>query len=813
MNALFLVAFSLLADVSVTGRVLDENSAPVASARINVRAANGTWQAQTDPAGAFTLALPGPGDYLFSVEREGYYRLTDHSVHIAGPQELALTINSVREVFQSVDVHGQPSPVDITQTHNQESLTGTEVNDIPYATPHSLKDSMHLLPGVVEDAGGGLHFDGSSENQVLYTLNEFNVSDPISGHYSALLAVEGIRSLDYSSGRYSPQFGNGSAGVLAISTENGTDKMHSTATNFIPGLDFNQGVQLGNWYPAVGVSGPIVRGRAWFSDTLESTYSTSVISGLPAGENTRHGWAGSNLLHTQVNLNPSNILLADFLVNVDNEGRVGLGPLDPVSTTTSAHSRVFFGSIKDQAYFGHGTLVEFGYGHYDTSLKQTPQGDSLYVFSPEGRSGNSFLNSTQSAARDQGLIHAHLPQFSFAGTHNFEAGFDADFLHYDADFRRTGYEVVGLDGQLLSETLFQGVGLIHASDTQLAAYLLDTWRISRRLQITAGFREDWDQLVSNPARSPRVGLSWAPFADGNTRVSAGYALTHDAVTMDLLGRQNDQTALTIPYNSGIPGSPFEYAATNFGAPTGPLALPRAANVTLGVDHRFHERFDIGAKYLRRRARDGFVFFDPLNLNAIPSELPVLGAEPPGSYQLASLRRDDYDSVQFSVRQHLRGQYEWALTYTRSRALSNALLDYNTSESFQILPSLVPMPWDAPNRLLGYAYLPLPRKNWAVAILADARSGFPFSIEDQTGLISGPVDGHRYPFNFDLNVALERTMTIHGYRFALRGGINNLTGQTNPTAVNNTIGSPQFLQFLGNEGRHFVVRIRFFGRAI
>jgi hypothetical protein len=154
-----------------------------------------------------------------------------------------------------------------------------------------------------------------------------------------------------------------------------------------------------------------------------------------------------------------------------------------------------------------------------------------------------------------------------------------------------------------------------------------------------------------------------------------------------------------------------------------------------------------------------------------------------------------------------------LSYTRSRAVSNAVLDYNTTQPLQVLPSLVPMPWDVPNRWLGYAYLPLPRKNWAVAILADARSGFPFSIEDQTGLISGPVDSHRYPFHFDLNVALERTITLHGYRFALRGGINNVTGQANPTAVENTIGASQFLQFMGDEGRHFVVRIRFFGRAM
>ena len=47
---------------------------------------------------------------------------------------------------------------------------------------------------------------------------------------------------------------------------------------------------------------------------------------------------------------------------------------------------------------------------------------------------------------------------------------------------------------------------------------------------------------------------------------------------------------------------------------------------------------------------------------------------------------------------------------------------------------------------------------------------------------------------------------------MRGGMDNATGRANPTAVNNETGAPQFLQCLGDEGRHFVVRIRFFGRA-
>lgn len=108
----------------------------------------------------------------------------------------------------------------------------------------------------------------------------------------------------------------------------------------------------------MGISGPIVCGRAWFSDTFDSEYTQALVTGLPSGQNTRSGWAGSNLLRAQVNLTPSNILFADFLFNIENDGRVGLGPLNPVSTTSTFRTRDYFGSIKDQIYLGRGALLE-----------------------------------------------------------------------------------------------------------------------------------------------------------------------------------------------------------------------------------------------------------------------------------------------------------------------------------------------------------------------------------------------------------------------------------------------------------------------
>ena len=808
------IASGRLAHASeLTGYVKDENDVPVAKAIVTVRvappAAGGPWQVETDPAGAFAVTLPGPGDYVIDVAREGYYELKDRPVPLDTALEVTLLINAVREVFQSVDVNEQPSPVDITQTQNQERLTGTEINDIVYPNSHSLRNSTKLIPGVVEDATGAMHFNGSSENQVQYVLNGFNIANPITGEFQTTLAVEGIRSMDYSSARYSPEYGKGSAGVLAISTENGGDTFHYTATDFIPGLQSQQGVRLGNWYPRVGVSGPIVKGRAWFSDTFDSEYNTQFVTSLPSGQNTRSGWAGNNLLHAQVNITPRNILFADFLVNVDNEGRVGLGPLDPVSTTRNVHTREYFGGLKEQMYLSDRSMIEFGYAHSEFALSQTPQGQALYVFGPEGRSGNYFVQSTQGATRDEGRIHGYAPQFHFAGSHQIEAGTDADFLHDNGDFQRTGYQLIGLAGQLLSQTTFTGPGLFAVHDTEAAAWVRDTWRITKRVQIDAGLRGDWDQLVDDMRWSPRLGFSWAPFASGHTRVAGGYAVTHDAVPLEPFGQAYDQIGLTTPFADAVPTGPP--ALTQF-VPGSHLKLPHAANWSLSVDQQISARLSASITFLRRRGTGEFSFLNTLAPEAAPSILPLPNGSTPGIYELANLRRDDFDSAQFTVRQTLSGQFEWMASYTRSRTQTNAVLDPNTLVPLQVLPTLVPMPWDSPNRLLGWAYAPLPWKNWAIAALVDARSGFPFSIQDQYGTISGAVNSYRYPFNFDLNLAIERMITLRGYRFALRGGVDNLTNQNNPTAVYNMIGSPQYLQFLGYEGRHFVARIRFFGRA-
>ena len=332
-----------------------------------------------------------------------------------GPQETTLVVNSVREVFQAIDVGGEPSPVDLAGMQKEERLSGTDVNAVPYPASHSLQNATRLMPGAVQDVTGSTHFDGAAENQVLYLLNGFNITDPVSGRFQTRLGIEGVQSLEHWSGSYSPEYGQGSAGAFAITTDTGTDRLHSTATNFIPSVDFKQGLHLGNWTPRAGVSGPIVRGRAWFADNFDGEYDEAIVSGLPSGQNTTSGWVGSNLLHAQANLTASNILYADFLASLERQNRVGLGPLDPLSTTLNLRQRQYFASLKDQIFLARGLVIELGFGHNQFFNRQTPQGSGVYVFSAEGRSGNNFLAATQTSARDEGRVNVFLPVIPPAG--------------------------------------------------------------------------------------------------------------------------------------------------------------------------------------------------------------------------------------------------------------------------------------------------------------------------------------------------------------------------------------------------------------
>jgi hypothetical protein len=99
----------------------------------------------------------------------------------------------------------------------------------------------------------------------------------------------------------------------------------------------------------------------------------------------------------------------------------------------------------------------------------------------------------------------------------------------------------------------------------------------------------------------------------------------------------------------------------------------------------------------------------------------------------------------------------------------------------------------------------------VAYLVEARTGFPFGVVNEEGVLVGRVNERRLPSYFNINLHLERKFRALNYLWAWRFGFNNLTNNGNPNFVNNNIDSPLFLTYGRGQARAFSVRLRFLGR--
>jgi len=825
--AVTLCVFSLHAigaEIVLTGRVTDENQTAVAGAVISIISVEPAEPIQpvkvlSNPTGSFRVRLPQPGRYAVSVEREGYFRIEKRAIEVEdNAQDLTLSLVQVKELIESVDVQASLPGIDFDRTSTGTTLTGTEIVDVPYATTNNLKNALALNPGTVQDQQGGLHVNGGDESQVLYTLQGFNITNPLTGKFDTRLSVEAVQSVTVSSGAYTAEYGKGSSGALAIQTQKGGDKFRYTATNFVPGIEMSKGLFIGGWTPRANISGPLRKGRAWFFNSTDIQYDKYVMEDLPKGQDSVESWRFGDLLSTQVNLTPSNILTASVLMNLWIAPQSGLGVLSPPETTVDRRARQWFFNVKDQQYFGRGALIEFGFASNRTFGREIPQGHGIYILTPDGKRGNYYVDGSYKASRDQLIANLFLPSFFAAGHHQFKVGIDLDALDYWQDVKRTGYEQYRADSTLSRAVTFGGIGRLSRGNFETSTYVTDSWRVRGNVLVEAGLRQDWDQIRGRMDLSPRIGVAWRPQWLENTKISGGYAVVRDATSLRLFTRPRDQYSWSTYYqrDGSVARGP---ALTLFTIGNERLPTPRSLNWNFSVEQRLGRDLYMRFGYLRRRGDRGFAYLNEARGGLPPAGIavPDAGVDFDALYGLTNSRRDSYTAYDITLRKAFKGEYALMANYTRSRALSTAAADVNIDDpiTYSATAAFQPMPWDAPNRVISWGYLPMPwrlKKDWAIAFLFEWRDGFPFSVYDEDGRTRGGVNSYRLPDYLNLNLHLERRFRFRNQRWAFRGGFNNITNHQNVSGVNNDISSPHFLMYYGSRGRSMNFRIRWLGKS-
>jgi len=796
----------------LTVTVNDETGVAVASARVTLAPPGSQTpvQASTDFAGRAEFTGLAGGAYSVSVEKEGYYAQLNHTVQVGQTESIDITLPHQQEYKETVKVNYSPPAIDLAQTSATQNLTGSEIIDLPYPATRDIRNALPLIPGVLPDnlTAGQVHVAGAASNQTLYTLDGFDISQPVSGLLDLRVSTDAIRWVQVLTSRYPAALGWGSGGVLSLETGMGDDHFRFFATDFVPTFQDKHGIQIDNTTPRFTFSGPILKGKAWFYEAVEGEYDNNIFSELPAGQDTDHYWRYSNLTRVQFNPTQADHLTASYDHNHSNEDHAGLSLIQPSATTTNQTRSADLATLKEQHTWSNGMVFEAGFGFLEFRSNALPLGDIPYVQLPGSASGNYYLISSSSVRRYEGLTNLYFPPAEWRGRHEFAIGASFERTNDHQFAVRQPFTIQSATGVLVRGVTFSASPTFNQDLFAGSVYLQDRWSPVMPFLLESGIRFDEDDLLHRALFSPRVAATWMVTRDNQTKVSAGIGLYYDRADLDKLTRPLAGTREDIFYAAdGVTplGPPV---ITSFQADPGALHVPGVLNWSVAFERKLPAAIYFKAEFIEKRGYDGFQYVDQ-GLVVSPNGLPSSGL-----FTLENGRRDKYDAVTLSFRHTIREKYPLFFSYTRSKARSNSVLDSTLDMPLFTLPIGGPLPWDAPNRIQSWGAVPyhLP---WLHAVefaySFDWRTGYPYNtinVEQQLVGLPGQV---RFPDYAALNLHVEKRFHLFGFEWALRAGFNNITNRQNPVVVDNNNASPDFGAFSNFQHRAFTGRIRFLGR--
>lgn len=792
------------AGVHVTVTLVDENGKAIEGAAVTIDEPGAApEQLWTDYAGNCGFELREGEPYRILAEKAGFYR-SDESGVDPGLSNVKVVLAHEQIVRQEVNVTASTPGIDTQQTADQSMMNTPEIVNIPYPTSRDIRNLLPFNPGVVQDVTGQVHVAGSETWETLDTLDGFDIRSPVGGSLSLRVSTDAVRTIDEESTRYPVEFGRTTGGVIAFYTGMGDNKFRFNVTDFIPSFREVNGLHFDKFVPRFTFSGPLKHDRAWWYDGVETEWDNIYIAELPAGANTDELVRGSNLVKAQENMTAANILTEGLLFNDYHSPYDGISSLTPQESTVKRNTIAWFPYVRDQQSFGNGALLDLGAGLVSIRDGYEPHGSAPYEYTPEQTEGSYFENLSGRSQRLEGAATLYFSPQQWLGRHDVKAGLDADRITYDQRQTRTPVSYLREGGTLERQSVFASAPAFEMHNAEIGAYVQDRWQPAKGWLVEPGLRFDWDEIVRKVLAAPRLAVVWTPPGDKNTtKISAGIGLYYEHTYLyDLAQTYAGVRSDTYYEANGVtPMGPAE--ETEFTANDALLNAPRALNWSVGVERKLPWEMNAGANFMEKRTTDVFTFANESGTSALA-----------GNYLLTNGREDHYSSEELDARKYFKNDYTVYVSYTHSSARTNAAFDYLPTPSPLGAQQSGPLPWDVPNRVISWGWLPVPlkllRKRWDFVYLLDEHTGFPYTTVNAAQQVVGAAGGQRFPDFVNFSPGLEWKFHFRGQYWGLRGILQNATNAADPAVVNNVVDSPEFGTFSELEGRAFTARIRLIG---
>jgi len=642
------------ATATLRGSVVDPHAASIAGARVTATQTSVgiSRETTTNDSGVFVFSNLSPGSYKVRIHADGFKDKTSSApitLRVGETVTLDATLE-VGEVGVIVDLIDGVPVVETSTSAVAETIDSREIKSLPLNGRNYLELAF-LVPG----NSPAPNFDPTKTNTVVVssagqlgrggnvTVDGADNNDDVVGGAVQNISQEAVGEFQMATNRFSAELGRSGSSVINVVTKSGTNEFHGSGSIFfrdraLQGLPATFDRALGQEPPfdrqqyAFAIGGPIKRDQAWFFGSIEyRNQDGAVLVGSRdlATRSIRKGFAAAplnDLLSTErLDWAPTDTDHFTFRYSLQRENDIA--PSSLIRSIGSATERQESRNNTQSFLTRYDHILNprvinsfsFSFNHFDNNIDPVSVGPQLTFPSiqdgasfrvPQGTKQRRFQFSDTVA-----LVHGH-HSLKFGGEiQRVRGDFDLrvfqqgriELIEDFPDFDRTGDGRVDDNDLLFAVTIrsakpTEPLLIPDASNTYLAGFVQDDWRIHPQLTLNLGLRYELDTDVKNVSRvnelnplilpflhgtrtrdknnfGPRFGLNYSSM-DGKTSLHAGYGIYYDRITLEIqsLERGLDGRALPINVRAGniffIP-PPFLFDPVNgtFPPPAPTLADP------------------------------------------------------------------------------------------------------------------------------------------------------------------------------------------------------------------------------------------------
>jgi hypothetical protein len=775
----------------IEGKVSDTSGLPLPGVTVSLtHEAGPPLVAHTDEVGHFVFDVPR-GRYTLTAELSGFESAVRPNLN-AGPEPLRIDIVLELGGFQEqTQVVAQAPRVFTTAEPTAPSTVDREIIKMAPVEGMRYDSALPLLPGAVRGPDGLISVSGARSWQGTVLVDDMRETDPFSGEPRLSLPITAIDNVQVYSPLPPAEAGPASGGVTMVNTKAAVDSYTFSVLGLVPRPRLTSGGTFGveAWQPTFGVSGPLVRGRAWLTQSVEYRYErfqTDTIVGKQ--DSSLHGWSSFTRLDVKPR-GPHHLTLR-LLASPGWNRHYGLGAFQPADTVPDLHTTNVSLALIDRLALGQSATLESHFHARILTLDLTSDESRPYVMAHERIYGSYFKTLHQWSGRYEAGTTWSKAVVKWHGEHLVKAGFEVAQVNGSGLEVNRPVEYVRSDGSLSRQYDFSGPGSFAASLTEGQAFVQDDWSVRAGLKVSLGAR--WDATTAFGARVvwPRAVASY-DLRPNSTKLTGGLGVFVDKPLLAPLvfdQRQARRETLFDPSGQAVLSSQL---FTNRVA--GPLAIPRATTWSLQLDQTLKGGWMARAAFQRRLGRHEWT------VN------PVVIDPSSGQLLLTSDGESSSRSIEITTGyRSAHGERQFYLSYVRSWTEGD-LNDLNTvvgnRSQAQVLPAASgPLAADVPHRVLAWGVMSLP---WQVTLspFVEIRSGFPYTRIDENWDVVGTRNDARFPTFMSLDVAVEKALQLpFGLPARLGLKVFNLAGRNNGRAVQRDVQRADFGQLYDPVGR-------------